>query len=205
MVVKDVLTQKNLAEFFSEKVRSSIREQRAEVSQEVEFYLVQLLSYYAVSTNLFESNEAGGLEQRALALRFHDAIFDTRPGSQFVHLKKLGDTALYHAGVFYDGLCNQLVDVDYYINMGGRAYQSLANLSTASDKSLAEIFAELALNFPKLVEILYLCCESDVVRSNNDILRLIDRYVRTGSRKAEELLKEKGIATDILIRHSNMQ
>lgn len=203
--MNDVLTQKNLVEFFSEKVRSSIRQQGAQVSEDVEFYLVQLLSRYSLSANLFETNEEGGLEDRALALRLHDAVFDPHPGSRFVHLKKLGDTALYQAGVFYDGLYNQVVDVDYYISMGGHAYHSLANLSTASDRSLAEIFTELAVNFPRLVEVLYLCCESEVVRNNNDILRLIDRYVRTGSRKAEELLKEKGIVTDILIRHPNMQ
>lgn len=203
--MNDLLAKKNLVEFFSEKVKSSARRQRVGVSEGVEFYLVRLLSHYSVSTNFFETNEEGEIEYRALALRLHDAVFDTRPGSRFVHLKKLGDTALYHAGVFYDGLYNQVVDVDYYINMGGQAYHSLANLSTPTDKSLAEIFAELAVNFPKLVEVLYLCCEADVAQSNNDILRLIDRYVRTGSRKAEELLKEKGISTDILLRNPNIQ
>lgn len=199
------MTKKNLAEFFSEKIRSSIREQRARVSEDVEFYLVQLLSHYAVAANLYEVNEEGEVEDRALALRLHDALFDQRPGFRFAHLKKLGDTALYHAGVFYEGLCHQVVDVGYYINMGGRAYHSLANLSTPSERGRAGLFRELAENFPRLVEVLYLCCEAEVTRSNHDLLKLIDRYQKTGSLKAKKILDEKGISTDILVKPSDIQ
>ena len=197
-MVNGVLTKKNLIEFFSEKVKSSAQEQGADLSEDVEFYLAQLLTHFSVSKNLFEENDDGELEYRPLALRLYDAVFDTRPGLRFIHLKKLGDTSLYHAGVFYDGLYNQVVDVDYYISMGGNAYHSLANLSTSSEKSLADLFMELSENFAKLVEVLRLSCESDVVRNDHDILKLIDRYQKTGSQKARKLLEEEGILTDIL-------
>lgn len=203
--MSDVLTKKNLTEFFSEQVKLTVRQQKVRISEEVEFYLVQLLSHYAVSTNLFDVGAGGDVEYRPLALRLYDAVFEEHPGMRFTHLKKLGDTALYHAGVFYEGLYNQVVDVGYYINMGGNAYHSLADLSTHSDRTLAPLFRELAERFPQLVEVLYLCCESGSAKSDNDILKLIDRYVKTGSQKAREILEEKGISTDILLRSPGVQ
>ena len=119
----------------------------------------------------------------------------------------MGDTALYHAGVFYEGLCHQIVDVDYYINMGGQAYSSLANLSTtrASIGRLKEIFAELSENFRELVEVLYLSCESEVVCTDNDVLKLLDRYFKTKSKKAQALLKENGICLENLVQNKLIQ
>jgi len=37
-------------------------------------------------------------------------------------MQRLGDTALFIAGVFADSLNRKLVDVDYYVAMGGTAY-----------------------------------------------------------------------------------
>ena len=185
-----------LAEFFATKIKQAIQLQSLTVSAEVEFYLVRLLSHYAISENLFSTNTEGHVENRALALRLADAVFD-HPDKKFQHLKNLGDTALYQAGVFYDGLFNQVVNVDYYISMGGQAYQSLANLTTTSERSMADLFAELSERFPKLVEVLKLSCESDVQPSDHDLFRLLERYQKTGSEKAKQLLKEKGISPDL--------
>lgn len=191
------LTKKNLREFFSEKIRISMQEQSTRVSPEVEFYLVELLSYFALSENFFLINEKGEVEFRPLALRLYDAVFD-RPEKRFYHLKSLGDTALYHAGVFYEGLFNKVVDVDYFINMGGHAYSSLSHMTTSNEKPLAEMFAELSESFRDLVEVLRLTCESEVVVSDNDVLRLLDRYLKTKSKKAKALLQEKGICLESL-------
>lgn len=194
----------NLMEFFSSKVKFALQKQGVTVSGEVEFYLVQLLSRFAVSKNYFQMTDEGKVEVRALALKLYDAIFDS-PDKRFFHLKSLGDTALYHAGVFYDGLFNQTVGVDYYISMGGQAYQSLANLTTSNKRTLADLFAELSEQFPKLVEILKLSSETEMGSSDNDILKLLDRYQKTGSEKAKQLLKEKGISPDAFLSPKNVQ
>lgn len=194
----------NLMEFFSKKVKQALCQQGMSVSGEVEFYLVQLLNHFAVSKNYFQTTEEGKVEFRALALKLYDAVFDA-PEKRYYHLKSLGDTALYHAGVFYDGLYNQAVSVDYYISMGGQAYQSLANLTTPSERSLADLFAELSERFPKLVEILKLSSETELGSSDNDILKLLDRYQKTGSETARQLLKEKGISPEALLPQKIMQ
>ncbi|OVE82009.1 hypothetical protein BVY03_01810 [bacterium K02(2017)] len=200
------LTQKIvLEEFFHHKLKEALKIQDISISEEVQFYLIHIMIYFSKSENLFQKDENGQLEYRALALKLHDSIFATSHGEKYSHLKSLADTALYHAGVFYEGLYNQVVDVDYYINMGGSAYQSLANLSTGHRKSLADMFAEMSFNFAKLVELLNLCCEKEEELSDEDILKLLDRYMKTGSQKAKEKLEGHGILPETLAVNLPMQ
>lgn len=204
--MNSTLTQiKALQEFFHKKVKEALELQKMSISGEAEFYLVHILSHYSKSENLFQTDSNGKVEYRPLALKLHDSVFSTESGKRFIHLKSLGDTALYHAGVFYDGLYNSIVDVDYYINMGGLAYHSLANLSTHHGKTMADLFHELSVQFAKLVEILHLCCEVEVAHTDNDVLKLLDRYHKTGSEKARGILEEKGILLENLSNTKNMQ
>lgn len=189
----------NLREFFIKKIKAALLQQRLTVSAEVEFYLVNLLAHFADATNYFRTTLAGGRENRPLALRLYDATF--QPERRFQHLKDLGDVSLYHAGVFYDGLYEQPINVDYYITMGASAYHSLANMTTPSTHRLSDIFAELGERFQALVEILYLCCEAEVANTDNDLLRLLDRYHKTRSQKAREILEGKGIDPARLATH----
>lgn len=192
----------NLPEFFTTEIKKALQRQSLSVSQEVEFYLVQLLSHFAISENFFKTAADGGMQERPLALILYDSVFD--PNRKFMHLKTLGDTALYHAGVFYDGLYNRVVNVDYYISMGGQAYFSLANMTTSSEKTLADMFAELGERFPELVEILKLVCEKED-ESDHDLLKLLDRYHKTGSEKARQILEGKGITPDLLPQPKSVQ
>lgn len=193
---KSLTRSANLLEFFRHKVKEALGQQKVSVSDEVEYYLVHVLTHFSVSENLYPRDGNGQLHDRPLALRLYDATFDYP--KRFYHLKFLGDTALYQAGVFYDGLYNQTVDVDYYIAMGGTAYQSLANMTTSQEKTLADLYAELSERFPGLVEIMNSCCEKEGELSNHDLLKLLERYQKTGSQKAKDILTEKGISLDLL-------
>jgi hypothetical protein len=193
---KSLTRSANLLEFFRHKVKEALSQQKVSVSDEVEYYLVHILTHFSVSENLYPRDSSGRLHDRALVLKLYDATFDSP--KRFTHLKFLGDTALYRAGVFYDGLYNQAVDVDYYIAMGGTAYQSLANMTTSQEKTLADLYAQLSEQFPGLVEIMNLCCEKEVELSNHDLLKLLERYQKTGSQKAKEVLQERGISLDLL-------
>lgn len=192
---------KTLQEFFQQRIHDAANAQHVNVSPDVEFYLVCLMAHFARSEQFYQRDEKGKNELRALALRLADAVYASEVDEKATHLKSLADSALYHAGVFYDGLYNQIVDVDYYINMGGAAYQSLANLNTHRTKSLAETFDALSRKFAELAEVLHLCCEHEKILSDMDLLRLLDRYLKTGSKKAKEILEEKGIALDVPSSH----
>ena len=194
----NLTTSKDLREFFFKKIQEAIFQQQAELSGEVEMYLVNILNYFSKSENLFQLDKDGKIEYRPLALMLYDAVF-ADPDEKFNHLKSLGDTALFHAGVFYDGLYNDVVDVEYYINMGGAAYRSLANISTHQSLPVADMYHQMSLQFPTLVELLNLSCEKETRLTDKDLLKLLDRYLKTGSKKAQEILKEEGIIPDQLI------
>lgn len=202
-VVDEIHNQNNLEEFFVQRIQESLAIHGLSVSEQVEYYLVQLLKKFSLAENFFHTNEKGVLENRPLALMLYDATFC--PASQkFLHLKKMGDSALYQAGVFYDGLVNQVVDVKYYIVMGQKAYASLAHQKTITDKSMTDLFVELCDGFPQLVEVMALCCESDSSKNQN-LLRWIERYHKTKSPQVKEILKQRGIIVDQLIQDKEVQ
>lgn len=199
----ELTKNKGLQEFFFDKVKQALELQKISVSEEVEFYLVNVLTHYSRSENLFNKTPEGKIEYKPLALKLHDAVFDA-PQKKFFHLKSLGDTALYHAGVFYEGVFKDVVDINYYIMMGGSAYQSLANMTTTVKKNVSDMFCELSEQFRTLVEIMYLTCEKEVAVSDHDLLLLFERYQKTGSLKAQQILKQKGIDPDLIISDLNM-
>ena len=91
-------------------------------------------------------------------------------------------------GFFGDSLQRRLVDLDYYISLGGYAYSRLAS----HDDAFADVFGELAEKFVPVVDVL--SDISDRSRSTNrDVLRLYERWVRTGSARDRALLVEKGL------------
>lgn len=187
----------SLAEFFKEKVKDSASKQNVNLSEEVEYYLVQLLTAFASPEKLFHINSSGKKELRPLALKLYDSIFDSEKKLQ--HLRSLGDSALYQAGVLYEGLMNKSVSVEYYISMGEQAYGSLANLTTSYDKNLSEIFYELSEKFSAHVEIVRLTFEGDSQDDDQDLMKWLQRYETTKSEKAKKKLLEKGICPDSLL------
>lgn len=184
----------NLEEFFIERVREAAVTQKTTLSADVEFYIVHLLTRFAHATNFFHTTTEGRIEDRPLALRLYDATFDA--SRRYLHLKSLGDTALYSAGVFFDGLGDHRGNVDYYITMGAGAYTSLANMSTYSEKRLGNIFDELGSRFPDFVEIVNLSCEHG---GDHNILKLVERWRLSGSQRAREKLVAYGISPDALL------
>ena len=115
-----------------------------------------------------------------------DRIADT---AQRDGLRKVGDVSLFMSGFFSDSLKRGLVDVGYYIQIGGRAYASLARC----DAALGEVFDELSGKFTAFVDVLGEISERTALTSDTDLLRLYERWLRTGSRRSGNLLVTRGI------------
>jgi hypothetical protein len=100
------------------------------------------------------------------------------------------------AGFFTDSIERSLVDVDYYICMGGTAYHSLAGLVGAQrhGTQFAQLYGQLAGDFTVLVDVLNQVAERATANNHRDIdlLKLYDRYARTGSRRLRRLLLDRG-------------
>ena len=67
-------------------------------------------------------------------------------------LQRLGDVSLFVAGFFAHGFERRLIDVDYHIAMGGRAYGTLATCISGPRRALADVFGELARKFQRVVD-----------------------------------------------------
>ena len=110
-------------------------------------------------------------------------------------LQQVGDASLFISGFFSDSLRRSLVDVDYYMTLGGHAYESLS----ATGDVRSAIFAELADRFVALVDVLSDVSERTAVGRDSDVLRLYEKWIRTGSPRSGELLAERGIVPNASI------
>jgi hypothetical protein len=106
------------------------------------------------------------------------------------------------SGFFADSLRRKLVDVDYYANIGGVAYQALSRHET---DTLSPVFAELAAKFIAFVDVLTEVSERSSCASNMDLLRLYERWLKTGSRHSGQLLVERGVVPNSSLRSTRVQ
>jgi hypothetical protein len=110
-------------------------------------------------------------------------------------LQRIGDVALFIAGFFADSLAHKLVDLDYYIYMGGSAYGSLSDevRGTVRGRALAGVYAELAAKFQIVVDVLNDVRDETRRSSDIDLLRTYEVWLKTGSRRAAALLRQNGV------------
>lgn len=178
-VEKTLHTHSSVAEFFHEVVSEALRQQGVSASAHAEFYLVNLLAEFS----------HGALMDQPLALLLAEAQ-EAEPGRRLQALRTIGDHALYVCGFFADSLERKLVDCDYYIAIGGAAYRHLANHKSTGQ---GEVFGELSGKFPRFVDVLAEVSEKTRLSSNAGLLRLYERYLRTGSSRAERQLRRLGL------------
>ena len=76
--------------------------------------------------------------------------------------------------------------------MGGNAYGSLSDevRGTFRGRAVADVFQELAIKFQLVVDVLNEISDGP---SDRDLLRAYEVWRRTGSRRAEQLLKKNGV------------
>lgn len=189
-----LIIETSLSQYFHDSLHGALSRQQLEAQPETVSYLVNLLVSFLHTERLYESSE-DGLEFRPLALRYADTLQALGPELRARALRNLGDVALFVAGVFAESLNRKLVDVDYYAAMGGSAYARLADALRASEsgRSFSSLFEELAAKFTGFADVLGEVAEHPEVRHHRDVLRLYDRWLKTGSRRAAERLRALGI------------
>lgn len=183
----------SLEEFFRDSVDAALAVNHVVVERDTSHYVVQLLTLFARADACYEPG--GGNGHRPLALMLADAAGAAGPEERRCALQRLGDVALFTAGFFAEALHRRAVGVDYYVNMGGGAYRTLAAGAHASlrGRALAEVFAELAAKFLDLVDVLGEVRASASGLRDGDVLRLYETWLRTGSARAGRLLREAGV------------
>ena len=166
---------RTVAEYFHEVVRLALHNQQVRPEAATEFYLVNLLASFAR-----REDEPDGADE-ALAIRYGKALQANRD-ERARRLRAIGDTSLFVSGFFADSLDRRLIDVSYYIGIGGAAYGHLSHMvRDARGASSAVVYDELAGKFPKFVDVLAEVSEMGHVQSNGDVVRLYRRWLQTSS------------------------
>ncbi|MPY87870.1 MAG: hypothetical protein GEU99_08115 [Luteitalea sp.] len=178
-----------LVEYFKEMVEGALARQRVEPTQSTSptaFYVVRLLTVFAradVSTQACWNPEP-------FAVRLGRAL-ETAGRDQRAQLREIGDSSLFLVGFFGDSLHRKIVEPEYYMSLGEYAYGSL---SQCEADILAPVFAELAQRFLTYVDVLHEVSQRTALSSDSDLLKLYERWLRTGSTLSQQLLAERGIA-----------
>ena len=184
----------SLQEFFRGSVDQAMQRQGLSADDHTAYYVVNLLTLFARSEALYEETQAGlGLKPLALMLAEAAETLNLRERS-FV-LQRVGDVSLFIAGFFSESLAMHIVDVDYYVHVGGGAYNSLSAdvRGTPRGRVFGPVFAELAYKFKRFVDVLNDVRDQARDNDDQDVLRLYETWLRTGSKRVEHLLRELGI------------
>lgn len=174
-------------EYFRELVDAAMQHQHVAAREHTSFYVVNLLAGFTHFDRL--------VDEEALGVRFVKAL-GAAGARQRDELRHVGDLSLFISGFFSDSLNRSLVDVDYYIHLGELAYRSLAR---NGDRTLGDVFDELSDKFTTFVDVLGEVSERTSISSNADVLRLYEKWLRTGSRRSGDLLVARGIVPNASI------
>ena len=190
---ESVFRRESAVEYFKELVDGALARQRIAAGELTAFYVVHLLAGFLqrpaaeddapLACQLARALESGGVQQR-------------------MGLRQIGDLSLFISGFFSDSLRRKLVDVDYYVSIGGFAYNTLSRYET---DTFSPVFAELSEKFVGFVDVLSEVSERTSCASNLDLLRLYEKWLKTGSRRSGELLVERGVVPNASVKNSPVQ
>ena len=194
-MAEPLLRRETPTEYFRELVESAMHRQHLNARDVTSYYLVNLLAGFV------HSDGGGSGDDEALGVRFVRALDDAGVRQRDA-LRRVGDHSLFISGFFSESLRRSLVDIDYYIQLGEQAYGSLARIHHSA---LTDVFDELSAKFTAFVDVLGDVSERTALTSNSDLLRLYERWLRTGSRHSSELLAERGIFPVKPVRKHSIQ
>lgn len=192
MQTQRLITGVDLVDFFRQEVVAACTHVGVQMDEATEWYVVQLLCEQSHG-----NVETGEANREPLALRYSRAV--AAPDAERVKLlRALGDRALYVAGFFAESVERSLVDVDYYVTMGARAYLDLSGLLHGHRRASGpqQIYTRLGKGFARYVDVLNQVASHSRGLSGNDadLLRLYERWVKTKSVRVKKMLEGRGLS-----------
>jgi hypothetical protein len=178
-------------QYFKNIVDMAFEERRIKTYPHVRSYMVDLLKYYLFVENLYDEQDSSGKKTRKTMAELLLIAGQSGSRERFEKLKRLGDSSLYISGFFSDSFQRKIIDVDYYVDMGKMAFESLSN--DVVEDTFSSLYKEIATQFLSLVDVLSLISQKAKIADEENILRMMDVYSKTGSSLIEENLLEKGI------------
>jgi len=182
----------NVEQYFEVIVRQAIEARRVEVSDPAGQYLALLLSSYA-------RGELGPEPfDEPLTFLLRDAL-ESAGMVRFQRLRTIRDNVLYALGFFHRALTRRGADSGYVMRIGASAYEHASTMMRlgGADGGGYDVLGELSDHFDRFVEILTEVADGAMARGGHDdesVLRLYERWRRTGSIRLAQALGNLGIS-----------
>lgn len=185
----------NITQFFQEVISDAIRVHRVDATDAATTYLVTLLCDYA-----HPDEEAGSTFNRPLTFLLRDALEASGP-ERFRRLRALGDHSLYALGFFGGHMEQRGIDRGYVSSVGATAYANAAAMLRVKSRAerLAagpDVLSEMAAKFDRFAEVLRDVADGTLAcgaRDERSVVKLYERWLRTGSSRLAEELGARGI------------
>jgi hypothetical protein len=203
-----IVSTGSLTAYFHGVVEDAIKARHVEATELAVTYIVALLSDYARP-----DQPAGRALNRPLTFLLDEALHTVEPAERFDRLRTLGDGVLYSVGFFRDHFESKGVEPGYLIGIGSVAYGGASSVlrsadgtsaasgprrgptSCAAEKKL-DIYRELADKFASFVGVLSEIADAtqaSSVAGSRDLLKVYERWLKTGSGKLAEALTSHGL------------
>lgn len=188
----------DLKRFFAEECLTISVKQGLPLSEHVGAYLGEMLMRFAESETYFLPNSdphaSKPRKEFPSVVRLWLEGQKQPAHEQFVQMQHVGDLALYTSGFFPERIQRSLVDMDFYMAVGGQAYERAGKLreSLAQEREL-NVYFELASKFTELKELLAELNDRKLLHTEADRLLLYRKWLESGSPRIQRMLAEIGI------------
>lgn len=185
-----IVTTSDVCGFFREAVDDALQEARVEASESARQYLADMLA------GRYGQGVPRETLDKPVTLLLDEALHAPAT-ARLEKLRDVGDGTLALSGLYRDHLERRGVDARYVGSVGKTAYGTAAGLISRGDTLTSiDLFGELAERFDRLAEALRRV--ADVIfaapgKGPDAILRVYERWLRTGSSKLERTLISEGL------------
>ena len=180
--------ERTLAEFFRQRLQAGADDLDPRPREETLWYLGSMLARFGDSGQVFSYDE-GEVSVRPLALLYRDAIEVDSHHHRCLILRQLGDLALFMGALFPENYSRRGISRDYFIGMGGGAYDYLGE----NARNNRQVFSELSERFARLLELVAAVCGRGREMDAADILQLFQRWRETNDPQLAAQLRSLGV------------
>lgn len=180
--------ERHLADYFRERLLDIASNLVPAPHDDTLWYTSHMLARFGNSRHLFTYDE-GRVTIRPLALLYKDAHETTDEQTRCLLLRQLGDLALFMGALFPENYARRGIRKDYFVGMGGGAYDYLAENALRN----RHVFLELATTFTRMLELIARACSKENAFDSRDIINLYQRWQQSGDPILAEQLKALGV------------
>lgn len=177
-----------LADYFRERLHVSSEQLDPPPHEDTLWYMGGMLARFGDTDQLY-SYEDGAMTIRPLAMLYKDAHEAGSARERCLILRQLGDLALFMGALFPENYARRGIHQDYFIGMGGGAYDYLSENAPQN----RHIFSELAAAFARMLALIADACSRQRVFDAADVLQLYQRWRQSRDHRLEWQLRALGI------------